>query len=169
MAASLDGTERGVFGIITDLVESGYVAKEKDARRNRYQSPPLGNVPSPKYWPPLTGADATAAETCQSLVILAKGERIRTLREPKSTITASSSSTRTTQPRPYLSWVTRSRTVNCSTGGSTGGAVKGLPGRKRRDAARAGFINASMRPCGHGDPIPGGFSAIVVVRSRARP
>jgi hypothetical protein len=30
--------------------------------------------------------------------------------------------------------------------------LKGLPGRKRRDAARAGFINTSMRPAGNGTP-----------------
>ena len=35
IAASLDITERGAFGIITDLVEAGYVVKEKDGRRNR--------------------------------------------------------------------------------------------------------------------------------------
>lgn len=36
IAASLNITERGAFGIITDLVEVGYVVKEKDGRRNRY-------------------------------------------------------------------------------------------------------------------------------------
>ena len=36
IAASLDITERGAFGIITDLVEAGYVIKEKEGRRNRY-------------------------------------------------------------------------------------------------------------------------------------
>ena len=36
MAASLDITERSAFGIITDLVEAGYVVKEKNGRRNRY-------------------------------------------------------------------------------------------------------------------------------------
>ncbi|HJY68988.1 MAG TPA: MarR family transcriptional regulator [Streptosporangiaceae bacterium] len=36
IAASLDITERSAFGIITDLVEAGYVIKEKDGRRNRY-------------------------------------------------------------------------------------------------------------------------------------
>jgi hypothetical protein len=36
IAASLDITERCAFGIITDLVEAGYVVKEKDGRRNRY-------------------------------------------------------------------------------------------------------------------------------------
>jgi len=37
IAASLGITERGAFGIITDLVEAGYVVKEKDGRRNRYR------------------------------------------------------------------------------------------------------------------------------------
>jgi DNA-binding IclR family transcriptional regulator len=36
IAASLDITERSALGIITDLVEAGYVIKEKDGRRNRY-------------------------------------------------------------------------------------------------------------------------------------
>ncbi|HEX2819307.1 MAG TPA: winged helix DNA-binding protein [Streptosporangiaceae bacterium] len=36
IAASLDITERSAFGIISDLVEGGYVVKEKDGRRNRY-------------------------------------------------------------------------------------------------------------------------------------
>ncbi len=36
IAASLNITERSAFGIITDLVEAGYVVKEKDGRRNRY-------------------------------------------------------------------------------------------------------------------------------------
>jgi predicted ArsR family transcriptional regulator len=37
IAASLDITERSAFGIITDLVEAGYVVKQKDGRRNRYR------------------------------------------------------------------------------------------------------------------------------------
>jgi len=36
IAASLDITERSAFGVITDLVEAGYVVKEKEGRRNRY-------------------------------------------------------------------------------------------------------------------------------------
>jgi hypothetical protein len=36
IAASLDITERSAFAIITDLVQAGYVVKEKDGRRNRY-------------------------------------------------------------------------------------------------------------------------------------
>jgi MarR family len=36
IAASLNITERSAFSIITDLVQAGYVIKEKDGRRNRY-------------------------------------------------------------------------------------------------------------------------------------
>ena len=36
IAARLNITERSAFGIIADLVEGGYVVKEKDGRRNRY-------------------------------------------------------------------------------------------------------------------------------------
>src|ERR1700722_5077333 len=70
---------------------------------------------------------------------------MRTRCVPKSMTTAVSSSTVTTRPRPYLSWVTWSCTANTSGGGSSGGGLKGLVGRKRRVAARAGFIFLSMR------------------------
>jgi IclR helix-turn-helix domain len=30
-------TERTAYGIVTDLTEAGYVVKQKDGRRNRYQ------------------------------------------------------------------------------------------------------------------------------------
>jgi hypothetical protein len=37
IAASLGITERSAHGIVTDLGEAGYVIKQKDGRRNRYQ------------------------------------------------------------------------------------------------------------------------------------
>jgi len=37
IAAALDITERSAFGIVTELTEAGYVVKEKEGRRNRYQ------------------------------------------------------------------------------------------------------------------------------------
>lgn len=37
IAAALDITERGAYGIITELADAGYVVKEKAGRRNRYQ------------------------------------------------------------------------------------------------------------------------------------
>jgi hypothetical protein len=36
IAASLGISERSAFGILTDLVQAGYVVKETDGRRNRY-------------------------------------------------------------------------------------------------------------------------------------
>jgi hypothetical protein len=37
IAATLGIAERSVFAIVTDLTEAGYVVKDKDGRRNRYQ------------------------------------------------------------------------------------------------------------------------------------
>jgi len=37
IATTLDITERTAYGIVTDLTDGGYVVKEKDGRRNRYQ------------------------------------------------------------------------------------------------------------------------------------
>ena len=47
IAASLDITERSAFGVITDLVEAGYVIKEKDGRRNRYHIQAHRPLPEP--------------------------------------------------------------------------------------------------------------------------
>jgi Mn-dependent DtxR family transcriptional regulator len=37
IAGTLDITERSAYGIVTDLAQAGYLVKEKDGRRNRYQ------------------------------------------------------------------------------------------------------------------------------------
>src|ERR1700745_1897745 len=37
IATSLGITERSAHGIVTELAEAGYVVKQKDGRRNRYQ------------------------------------------------------------------------------------------------------------------------------------
>jgi len=47
IAASLNITERSAFGIITDLVEAGYVVKEKNGRRNRYHVQSHLQLPAP--------------------------------------------------------------------------------------------------------------------------
>ena len=68
IAASLDITERSAFGIITDLVEAGYVLKEKDGRRNRYRIQAHLPLPEPTVRERtvgdvlalLAGVDATA-------------------------------------------------------------------------------------------------------------
>jgi MarR family len=68
IAASLDITERSAFGIITDLVEAGYVVKEKNGRRNRYHVQAHLPLPEPdgrertvgEILALLTGTDASA-------------------------------------------------------------------------------------------------------------
>jgi MarR family len=70
IAASLDITERSAFGIITELVEAGYVVKEKDGRRNRYHIQAHLPLPEPasrdrtvgEVLSLLTGVDITATE-----------------------------------------------------------------------------------------------------------
>jgi DNA-binding IclR family transcriptional regulator len=37
IAARLGITERSAYAIVTDLTEAGYVVKEREGRRNRYQ------------------------------------------------------------------------------------------------------------------------------------
>jgi len=37
IANAIGITERSAYGIVTDLVESGYIVKEREGRRNRYQ------------------------------------------------------------------------------------------------------------------------------------
>ena len=47
LAAALGITERSAFGIVTDLVDAGYVVKDKDGRRNRYQVEAQLPLPEP--------------------------------------------------------------------------------------------------------------------------
>jgi hypothetical protein len=56
IAASLGITERSAYGIVTDLAEAGYVVKEKDGRRNRYQVQAHLPLPEP------TGRERTVGE-----------------------------------------------------------------------------------------------------------
>ena len=37
LASALEVTERTAYGVVTDLAEAGYVVRERDGRRNRYQ------------------------------------------------------------------------------------------------------------------------------------
>ena len=37
IAATLDTTERTAFGIVSDLANAGYLLKQRDGRRNRYE------------------------------------------------------------------------------------------------------------------------------------
>ena len=55
IAASLGITERSAFAIITDLVEAGYVVKEKAGRRNRYHIQAHLPLPEPDGREPTVG------------------------------------------------------------------------------------------------------------------
>ena len=46
IATTLDITERSAYGIVADLTAGGYVVKDKDGRRNRYQIQP--HLPLPE-------------------------------------------------------------------------------------------------------------------------
>jgi DNA-binding IclR family transcriptional regulator len=45
IAATLGVTERRAHGIVTDLTQAGYLIRQKDGRRNRYQV--LAHLPMP--------------------------------------------------------------------------------------------------------------------------
>ncbi len=62
IAATIGITERSAFGIVTDLIASGYVVKDKEGRRNRYSIQthlPLGEV---------IGRERTIGEVLEVLV-----------------------------------------------------------------------------------------------------
>jgi hypothetical protein len=46
IAASLEITERSAFGIVADLAGAGYIHKQKQGRRNRYQI--VAHLPLPE-------------------------------------------------------------------------------------------------------------------------
>jgi DNA-binding MarR family transcriptional regulator len=56
IAARLDITERSAYGIVTDLTEAGYIVKQKDGRRNRYEIQEHLPLPEP------TSRDRTVGE-----------------------------------------------------------------------------------------------------------
>ena len=55
IAARLDITERSAHAIITDLTAAGYLAKQKDGRRNRYQIQAHLPLPEPASQEPAIG------------------------------------------------------------------------------------------------------------------
>ena len=55
IAASLGITERSAHGIVTDLATAGYVLKQKDGRRNRYQIQAHLPLPEPASQEPAIG------------------------------------------------------------------------------------------------------------------
>jgi IclR helix-turn-helix domain len=55
IAASVDITERSAHGIVTDLTAAGYVIKQKNGRRNRYQIQAHLPLPEPATQEPAIG------------------------------------------------------------------------------------------------------------------
>jgi hypothetical protein len=55
IAAGPGSTERSAYGIVTDLTAAGYVAKQKDGRRNRYQIQAHLPLPEPASQEPAIG------------------------------------------------------------------------------------------------------------------
>ncbi len=62
IAASLGITERSAYGIVTDLAGAGYIVKQKDGRRNRYQI--QAHLPLPEA----TSRERTVGEVLALLV-----------------------------------------------------------------------------------------------------
>jgi winged helix DNA-binding protein len=55
LATNLAITERSAFAIVTDLADAGYVVKQKDGRRNRYQIQAHLPLPEPATREPAIG------------------------------------------------------------------------------------------------------------------
>ena len=55
IAASLGITERSAHGIVSDLTTAGYVVKQKEGRRNRYQIQAHLPLPEPASQKPAIG------------------------------------------------------------------------------------------------------------------
>lgn len=71
IADALSVTERTAYGIVADLTEAGYVVKEKDGRRNRYQIQAHLPLPDP------IGRERTIGEVLDLLVGTKPRERRR--------------------------------------------------------------------------------------------
>ena len=75
IAATLDITERTAFGVVADLTEAGYVIKERDGRRNRYEIQHHLPLPDP----------ASEERTVGELLELLGGHDVRRTARPKRT------------------------------------------------------------------------------------
>ncbi len=62
LAAALNITERSAYAVVTELVDAGYVVKDKDGRRNRYR------VEAQLPLPESLGRERTVGEVLRLLV-----------------------------------------------------------------------------------------------------
>ena len=73
LAAALNITERSAYAIVTELVDAGYVLKDKDGRRNRYR------VEAQLPLPESLGRERTVGEV---LGLLVDADARRRLKQP---------------------------------------------------------------------------------------
>ena len=71
LAAELEVTERTAYGIVADLTDAGYLVKEKEGRRNRYEI--QGHLPLPESTP----QERTVGELLDLLVNIDTPQRDR--------------------------------------------------------------------------------------------
>ena len=77
IAASLGVTERRAHGIVTDLTQAGYLIRQKDGRRNRYQVQAHLPLPGPGTREPAIGEIvALFAARSEAIVSNSTGEVI---------------------------------------------------------------------------------------------
>jgi len=89
LAASLGITERSAHGIVTDLATAGYVLKQKDGRRNRYQIQAHLPLPEPTSQEPAIG---------EVLALLAGASAGRQLTRGNLSEASAAADTTTTEP-----------------------------------------------------------------------
>ena len=108
LAATLGITERSAYGIVADLVEAGYVVKDKDGRRNRYR------VEAQLPLPESIGRERTIGEVLALLVDADARRRPRTDQgascQLKPMATVMTETTSTGRPSP-TNWPAPSRTT----------------------------------------------------------
>jgi MarR family len=98
IAAVLGITERSAFGIVNDLVAAGYVVKDRDGRRNRYQ------IQSHLPLREAIGREQSIGEVLAVLVNPNVPERAWRDREPRDVPIPTSGNEATAQtPRPLAS------------------------------------------------------------------
>ena len=87
LAASLGITERSAHGIVTDLAGAGYVIKQKDGRRNRYQIQAHLPLPEPTRQEPAIG------EVLALLAGATAGRQLTRGRQPEASTAAYTTTT----------------------------------------------------------------------------
>jgi hypothetical protein len=102
LAAALGITERSAYGTVADLVQAGYVVKNKDGRRNRYRVE--GHLPLPE---PL-GRERTIGEILVLLVEVDARRPPRAVRNTRPPAIGSRSKSRSDESPSGFTMITSS-------------------------------------------------------------